>query len=138
MNEILGYVGLGLMLGLAGIGSCYGTSIAANAAEGALKKNPSKSSSYMVLSAMPATQGLYGFIAFMMSLTKVQENGALMFGIGLGVGLVCLFSAIRQGQVCANGIIGISQGHDVMTNTMIYAAFPEFYAILALVGALLV
>jgi V/A-type H+-transporting ATPase subunit K len=61
-----------------------------------------------------------------------------MFGIGLGVGLVCLFSAIRQGQVCANGIIGISQGHDVMTNTMIYAAFPEFYAILALVGALLV
>jgi V/A-type H+-transporting ATPase subunit K len=138
MNEILGYVGLGLMLGLAGIGSCYGTSIAANAAEGALKKAPSKSSSYMVLSAMPATQGLYGFIAFMMSLSKVQENGALMFGIGLGVGLVCLFSAIRQGQVCANGIIGISQGHDVMTNTMIYAAFPEFYAILALVGALLV
>ncbi len=138
MNEILGYVGLGLMLGLAGIGSCYGTSIAANAAEGALKKNPSKSSSYMVLSAMPATQGLYGFIAFMMSLSKVQENGALMFGIGLGVGLVCLFSAIRQGQVCANGIVGISQGHDVMTNTMIYAAFPEFYAILALVGALLV
>jgi V/A-type H+-transporting ATPase subunit K len=138
MNEILGYIGLGLMLGLAGIGSCYGTSIAANAAEGALKKNPGKSSSYMVLSAMPATQGLYGFIAFMMSLSKVQTNGALMFGIGLGVGLVCLFSAIRQGQVCANGIIGISQGHDVMTNTMIYAAFPEFYAILALVGALLV
>jgi V/A-type H+-transporting ATPase subunit K len=126
------------MLGLAGIGSCYGTSIAANAAEGALKKAPSKSSAYMVLSAMPATQGLYGFIAFMMSLSKVQENGALMFGIGLGVGLVCLFSAIRQGQVCANGIVGISQGHDVMTNTMIYAAFPEFYAILALVGALLV
>jgi V/A-type H+-transporting ATPase subunit K len=138
MNEILGYIGLGLMLGLAGIGSCYGTSIAANAAEGALKKNPGKSSSYMVLSAMPATQGLYGFIAFMMSISKVQTNGALMFGIGLGVGLVCLFSAIRQGQVCANGIIGISQGHDVMTNTMIYAAFPEFYAILALVGALLV
>ncbi|MCR5745889.1 MAG: ATPase, partial [Bacteroidales bacterium] len=42
-----------------------------------------------------------------------------------------LFSAIRQGQVCANGIIGMSQGHDVQTNTMIYAALPEFYAILA-------
>jgi V/A-type H+-transporting ATPase subunit K len=48
-----------------------------------------------------------------------------------------MISAIRQGQVCANGIIGISQGHDVQTNTMIYAAFPEFYAILALVGALM-
>ena len=40
MNEILGYIGLGLMLGLAGIGSSFGTTIAANAAEGALKKNP--------------------------------------------------------------------------------------------------
>jgi V/A-type H+-transporting ATPase subunit K len=48
-----------------------------------------------------------------------------------------MISAIRQGQVCANGIVGISQGHDVQTNTMIYAAFPEFYAILALVGALM-
>ena len=50
MNEILGYIGLGLMFALAGIGSCYGTTIAGNAAEGALKKNPSKSSSYMILS----------------------------------------------------------------------------------------
>ena len=37
MNEILGYLGLGLMFALAGIGSCYGTTIAGNAAEGALK-----------------------------------------------------------------------------------------------------
>ena len=62
----------------------------------------------------------------------------LWFGIGLGVGLVCLFSAIRQGQVCANGIVGMSQGHDVQTNTMIYAALPEFYAILALVASFFV
>ena len=33
---------------------------------------------------------------------------------------------------------GIAQGHDVQTNTMIYAALPEFYAILALVAALMV
>ena len=62
-------------------------------------------------------------------------DGPLMLGIGLGVGLVCLFSAIRQGQICASGIVGISQGHDVQTNTMIYAALPGFYAILALVAA---
>ena len=70
MNEILGYIGLGLMFALAGIGSCYGTTIAGNAAEGALKKNPSKSSSYMILSALPATQGLYGFVAFLMSMGR--------------------------------------------------------------------
>lgn len=138
LNTILGYLGLGLMLGLAGVGSSIGTTIAGNAAEGALKKNPEKSSSYMILSAMPATQGLYGFVAFLMWLGKdFAADGAMLFGVGISVGLVCLMSAIRQGQVCANGIVGISQGHDVQTNTMIYAALPEFYAILGLVGALM-
>lgn len=139
MNLILGYLGLGLMLGLAGIGSSIGTTIAGNAAEGALKKNPGKSSSYMILSAMPATQGLYGFVAFLMWVGKdFAQDGAMLFGVGLSVGLVCLFSAIRQGMVCANGIAGIAAGHDVQTNTMIYAALPEFYAILALVAALMI
>jgi V/A-type H+-transporting ATPase subunit K len=62
----------------------------------------------------------------------------MYFAVGLAAGVVFLFSAIRQGQVCANGIIGISQGHDVQTNTMIYAALPEFYAILALVASLII
>lgn len=139
LNVILGYLGLGLMLGLAGIGSAFGTTIAGNAAEGALKKAPEKSSDYMILSAIPATQGLYGFIAFILWMGKdFAANGPLYFGVGLGVGIVCLFSGIRQGQVCANGIIGISQGHNVKTNTMIYAALPEFYAILGLLAAILI
>ena len=141
MNESLGYLGLGLMLGLSGIGSAYGTTIAGNAAEGALKKAPEKSTSYMILSALPATQGIYGFVGFFMWLLVFKfdfaANGPLLFGMGLAMGLVCLFSAIRQGQVCANGIIGISQGHDVQTNTFIYAALPEFYAILGLAGVLM-
>ena len=139
MELFLGYLGMGLMLGLAGIGSSIGTTIAGNAAVGALKKDPSKSSGYMILSALPATQGLYGFLAFLLHVGSVTaETGVLWFGVGLGVGIVCLFSAIRQGQVCANGIVGMSQGHDVQTNTMIYAALPEFYAILALVATFLV
>ena len=143
MNEILGYLGWGMMLGLAGVGSAYGTTIAGNAAEGALKKNKEKGSSYMILSALPATQGLYGFVAFLMWMGNMTPeilavSGAKYFAVGIAVGLVCLLSAIRQGQVCANGIAGIAAGHDEQTNTMIYAALPEFYAILALVGALMV
>lgn len=139
LNSILAYLGLGLMFSLAGVGSAIGTTIAGNAAEGALKKAPEKSSSYMILSAIPATQGLYGFIAFILWLSKdLAANGPMHFGVGLGVGLVCLLSGIRQGQVCANGIVGISQGHNVMVNTMIYAALPEFYAILALLASILI
>ena len=139
INLILGYLGFGLMLGLAGIGSAIGTTIAGNAAEGALKKTPEKSSTYMILSALPATQGIYGFVGFLMWMGKdFAAQGPMLFGVGLAVGAVCLLSAIRQGQVCANGIIGVSQGHNVMTNTLIYAALPEFYAILALVAALMI
>lgn len=139
LTSFLGYLGLGLMLALAGIGSSIGTTIAGNAAEGALKKNPEKSSSYMILSAMPATQGLYGFLAFILWLSRdFAADGLMLFAVGLSVGLVCMLSAIRQGQVCANGIIGISQGHDVLTNTMIYAALPEFYAILSLVASIMI
>ena len=146
LATILGYLGLGLVLALAGIGSSIGTSTAGNAAEGGLKKRPEASGNFMVLSALPATQGIYGFVAFFMLLSKMREavagqdptQGFIIFGVGLSVGLACMISAIRQGQVCANGIVGISQGHDVFTNTLIYAALPEFYAILGLVGALMV
>ena len=141
MEQILGYLGLGLVLALAGIGSSIGTTTAGNAAEGALKRKPEASGSYLLLSALPSTQGIYGFVAFFMWLLVYKfdfaANGPLLFGVGIGVGIVCLISAIRQGQVCANGIVGISQGHDVQTNTLIYAALPEFYAILGLVGALM-
>ena len=141
LNILLGYLGLGLVLILGGIGSVIGTTIAGNAAEGALKIKPEGSGNYLVLSALPATQGIYGFVGFFMWLLVYKfdfaANGPLLFGVGIGVGIVCMISAIRQGQVCANGIVGISQGHNVFTNTLIYAALPEFYAILGLVGALM-
>ncbi len=142
LTTLLGFLGLGLVLALPGIGSSYGTTISGNAAEGALKKNPDASSSYMILSALPATQGIYGFVAFFMMLGQMVSdpvaNGMKIFAIGACVGVVCLISSIRQGQVCANGINGMAQGHDVFVNTLIYAALPELYAILGLVGAIMV
>jgi len=142
LSVILGYLGLACLLGLGGIGSVYGTTLAANAAEGALKKNPEKSASYIILSALPATQGLYGFVAFLMwpykDAAAMAEKGFVYFAVGLLVGIVFLISAIRQGQTAANGVIGIADGHDVQTNTMIYCALPEFYAILALIAALMI
>ena len=56
IEQLLGFIGLGAVLALAGIGSSYGTTIAGNAAEGALKVRKEGSGNYMVLSAVPATQ----------------------------------------------------------------------------------
>ncbi|MBF1047569.1 MAG: ATPase, partial [Porphyromonadaceae bacterium] len=48
-----------------------------------------------------------------------------------------LYSAIRQAQVCANGIQAIGSGENVFSATMVMAVFPELYAILALLVAIL-
>jgi V/A-type H+-transporting ATPase subunit K len=143
---VLAYIGIGLMVGLAGTGSAFGCSIAGSASVGAMKKNPDGFGSYLLLTALPGSQGLYGFAGyFLMSnffgLLKADiswlESGAV-FGAGLAVGLVGLFSSYRQGQVCANGIAAIGSGHDVAGKTLILAVFPELYAIIALAAAYMI
>ncbi len=142
---ILTYVGLALMIGLAGIGSAYGVTMGGNAAIGALKKNDEAFGNFMLLSALPGTQGLYGFAGFfvinnsgVISPDMTILQGAAIFGAGLALGLVALFSAIRQGQICANGIAAIGSGYDVFGKTMILAVFPELYAIVAFAATFLI
>ena len=134
------------MVALTGIGSAIGVTICGNATVGAMKKNPDAMGSYIALSALPSSQGLYGFVGFFMALGLVQQLGAglniiaawAIFGAGLTVGVVGLLSAIRQAQVCANGIKTIGGGDNVFGATMVMAVFPELYAILALLVAILI
>ena len=140
---ILAYIGVSLMIGLAGIGSSYGVTITGNASVGAMKKNPDAFGNYLVLSALPGTQGLYGFLGYFLvsnylvkGITLFQGTAILFAGVALGA--VCLISAIRQGQVCANGIAGIGSGYDVFGKTLILAVFPELYAIVSLAATFLI
>jgi V/A-type H+-transporting ATPase subunit K len=141
---ILAYAGLGLMVGLSGVGSAIGVSIGGNATVGALKKNEDAFGSYMLLSALPSTQGLYGFAGFFIfnnsgvlnsEMTMVQ--GMTILAAGFALGLVCLISAMQQGRICANGIAGIGAGYDVFGKTMVLGVFPELYAIVAFAAAFL-
>ncbi len=111
---LLAYVGVALMVGLSGIGSAYGLTICGNAVVGAMKKAPD----------------------LVPSIPWVAAAG--VFGAGLIMGFAGLFSAIRQGQVCANGIAATGGGHNVFAATMVMAVFPELYAILALVVSILI
>ncbi|MFR9650006.1 MAG: ATPase, partial [Rikenellaceae bacterium] len=95
------------------------------------------------LTALPGSQGLYGFVCFFMVYPQITAalsiyEGAAIFGIGLLVGLANIASSVYQGKVCANGIAAIGNGHDVATNTLILAAFPELYAILTIPATFLI
>jgi V/A-type H+-transporting ATPase subunit K len=142
MEQIVAGIGLALMLGLAGAGSAIGLATGGAAVLGMIQKKPEAFGTGLVLSGLPATQGLYGFVGFILfsgemneSITMLKAGSILAAGVALGI--AGFFSAVHQGKVCANGINAIGNGHDAFGKTMILAAFPEFYAILALTGAIL-
>lgn len=139
----LAFIGIGALVGLAGAGSAMGTAIGAMATVGALKKRPESFGSYIVLSALPGTQGLYGFAGFFILQDLITQNmtvlqGAGILGGGLALGLAGLFSGMFQGRVCANSIDSIGSGNDVFGRAMILAVFPELYAIIAFASLFLI
>ncbi|MCL1947931.1 MAG: ATPase, partial [Chitinivibrionia bacterium] len=110
---------------------------------GALKKKPDSFGSGLVFSAIPSTQALYGFVGYVIFAGQLEQagfsvlNGSITLGAGIAMGLVCLISAISQGGVCISGMNAIGNGHNVFGNTLILIAFPEFFAIMSLVTAIL-
>lgn len=142
MEQIMVGIGLGLMLGLAGAGSAIGMATGGAAVLGMIQKKPEAFGTGLVLAGLPATQGLYGFVGFILFSGEMQPEVSLMkagavLGAGIAIGVAGFFSAMHQGKVCANGINAIGNDHDAFGKTMILASFPEFYAILALTGAIL-
>ena len=140
---LLAYIGIGIMTGLSFIGSAFGVTIAGNAVVGAMKKNPDALGTYIALSALPSSQGLYGFVAYFMLQSYLVESipmvsACAILGAGAMMGFAGFYSSVRQAQVCANGIAAVGAGHNVFAATMVMAVFPELYAILALLVVILV
>jgi V/A-type H+-transporting ATPase subunit K len=135
---------MGIMLAVSCIGSTIGVTVGGNATIGALKKNPDMFGSAMILCALPSTQGLYGFAGFFLMLNRLLEmpvlslgQGFAIFAVGVGLGVVGYFSALKQASIVANGIVEMSNGQDVFGKTLILGVFPELYAILAFAAAFL-
>ncbi|GHV48884.1 V-type ATP synthase subunit K [Bacteroidia bacterium] len=143
MEILLAYIGVAIMTGGTFVASALGVTIAGNAVVGAMKKNPDAFGTYIALSALPSSQGLYGFVGFIMvqgfltpTITLLQA--CAIFSTGLIMGVAGIYSSIRQAQVCANGITATGAGHNVFAATMVMAVFPELYAILSLLVTILV
>ncbi len=131
------------MIALPGIGSAIALARTGSAVLGAMHKKPETFGNLLVLAALPASQGLYGFVGFILYSTNLNADISMLqamvfFGSGAMLGTVAMFSALHQARVCVGGITAIGNGHNLFANTLILAAFPEFYAILSLVAAILI
>ncbi|MCK5223417.1 V-type ATP synthase subunit K [Candidatus Calescamantes bacterium] len=133
--------GMFLAVVLSGIGSANGIGTAGQAAAGALTETSEHFGKYLILVALPGTQGIYGFAIAFLLLLKLQqfsyvitpEQGWYFFFAALPVGFAGLFSAIYQGRVCAAGIMLTGKQPKESAKSLILAAIVEFYAILGFV-----
>ncbi len=142
-------LGAFLAVGLAGWGSAKGVGNAACAANGFLAENPTMFGKVFILEALPATQGIYGFVvAFMimlklgvlgggdLSAVTVAQGGYLLFA-ALPIAFVGLISALHQSKAAIAGINLVSKQKDKLGNAITNAALVETYAILSLLISML-
>jgi V/A-type H+-transporting ATPase subunit K len=146
-GNFLAYLGVAVAVFLSGTGSAKGVGIVGEAMSGVTVEDPDKFGQLLVLQALPATQGIYGFIVGFIIMLNTGilggavnlslETGAYVFASALPVGIVGLFSGISQGRVSAAGVNIIAKRPDQLVKAMIPAAMVETYAILSLLISLL-
>ncbi len=131
-----GVFGAILALGLGAIGSSVGCGIAGMAAHGAMSKQEESHGIFIALSAMPASQTIYGFVLMMMLKGAENLSTVSTFGIGLSAGLGLMFSAIYQGKTCSSAILGVSRKASITGKSFIAPGIVESFALFAMVGGI--
>ena len=130
---------------MAGIGSARGVGKAAQTAMGVLSEDPSKFGKMLVLTLLPGTQGLYGFIVGFLILTSTvmggntpdMTQGLLYCVAALPIGIGGLVSAFAQGNAAVSGIALTAKDDAHFSKAMVSIALVEIYALLAFIVSVL-
>ena len=134
---------------LAGIGSAKGVGGAAQAAMGVLSEDSSKFGKMLVLTLLPGTQGLYGFIVAVIIMLNIGAlggtidmdmsftKGLLYLIASIPIALGGLFSAIAQGRAATAGVGLIAKKGEDFSKAMVSTTLVEIYALLAFLVSLL-
>jgi len=120
--EFAGQMSMGLVLIGATLGSALGIGAAAQAAAGAWAKEAKAGKplnfSYIILTGMPLSQTIYGFILMLVGLSPLvtgdnpltSVHPGTLLGIGIAGAIAELASAWIQGIIGAAGCRSISEG----------------------------
>lgn len=145
----LAVAGAAFAVAFAGAGSSIGVSYAGQSGAGVTAEKPELFGKVLILEALPATQGIYGFlIAFLILMftgllpggeaaSLTVADGLKIFFAGVPVGLAGYFSGAWQGKVSAAGMGMIAKNPGDMGKAMVLSAMVETYAVLGfLISAL--
>lgn len=147
MGIVLALAGAAIATIMAGIGSAKGVGMSAETGMGVLAEDPSKFGKILVLSLLPGTQGLYGFIVSFMVLTNIGIlggaadisllTGLLYFAACLPIAFGGLFSAIAQGRAAVAGMGLFAKRESEFSKAMVSTTLVEIYALLSFLISLL-
>lgn len=140
-------VGASIATALSGCGSAKGVGGAAQTAMGVLSEDSSKFGKMLVLTLLPGTQGLYGFIVGFLILVNCGVLGGAMpsmgqglafLGASLAIGIGGLVSGIAQGKAAVSGIALTAKDEKEFSKAMVSVTLVEIYALLSFIVSLLV
>jgi V/A-type H+/Na+-transporting ATPase subunit K len=140
--------GAALAAVLAGIGSILGVRTAGQAGAGLISEDPDKFGKVLLLTALPGSQGIYGFLAAIIIANSIGILAGKPVDIDIATGLQVLmaafpvavaglFSGIYQGRVSAAGVNVTAKKPDAMGKAVILSALIETYAVLGLLVTIL-
>lgn len=137
----------GLAIAIPGIMAALGVEMTGVAAAAVTAEDPKKFSKLFILVVIPGTQGIYGFIAGLLILIGtglLGGGGQLKPGI---IGMTVLAAAIPailqgftsylQGRVATAGVSAVAKRPETFVPSMMYTVMVELYAILGLLGTIL-
>lgn len=131
-----------------GIGSILGVRTAGQASAGVVSEDPDKFGKVLILTALPGSQGIYGFLAAVIIANKIGLLSGAPVDVSVGVGFQFLMaalpvaiggllSAIYQGRLAAAGVNIVAKKPDASGKAVILAAIVETYAVLGLLITIL-
>ena len=108
-----------------------------------MPEDPENFGRYLILTALPGTQGIYGFVAAFLLLIKINVVGGAPVALSpvqgwnffiacLPIAVLGLVSALHQGKVCAAGVGLTAKRPADSMKAVVLAVFVEFYAVLGL------
>ncbi len=143
------FLGALLAVVLGGLGSSIGIRTAGQKAAGVLAEKPNLFGSLIVLTALPGSQGIYGLLIAIMTLSSIgamggeiveltTQNGLNFLISGAIIGFLALASAIFQGKVVAAAIGALARDESVAGGAIILSVLIETYAIFGLLIAIFI
>ena len=143
MGLALALLGMALAVALPGVGSSIAIGYVGQASAGAMTEKPEHFGRFLILTALPGTQGIYGFVAAFFLMMKINLVGGTPVDLtaaqgwnlllaSLPIAILGLVSAIHQGRVCTSGVgLTVKKPAESM-KAVVLAVFVEFYAVLGL------